>query len=369
MRSFALMCVAGLLGCSVSEATDCPVGGLDCPCTQGGSCDQLLSCVEGVCRLIEGGTENPTTASTGTPSGADDSTTVGATTMGADDGPKLDVGVGEDVPPEPCAEMGCKAIDLVFALDSSLSMGEEIAALGATAAFADIVDALANINCGDIDYRVGLTNDNDGGWIGAMGATWFDSQVMTADEISDAFGIAANNVLGNGGTAIGCEHVLTSVHGLLTTDATSFVRDEALLVVVLVTDVDDYGEYDQQGFGGPCDGFLCTETGLTPTEIYDDLVALKGGDEAGLAGIVVAGDPDVYAGDNTCGQPASCCGGGIECGQAHQAPKLYEYAGLHAGMNGLAADICAGAAMVPTLIEQALTENVDLACQTFEPEG
>ena len=42
---------------------------------------------------------------------------------------------------------------------------------------------------------------------------------------------------------------------------------------------------------------------------------------------------------------------------------------MQAGTNGFRGDICEGANQVPVLIQQALTNNIDLACQTFEPEG
>ena len=385
VRGLLFTSLIGLtIGCSTSGGgEDCPVGGLECPCTLGGSCDGDLVCLEGVCQTIGGATDPSATSDmtsvTTPPSTSDSGTTTATATATATmtmtsnestetDDTKLDVGT-QDVPMQPCAETGCKAIDMVFALDGTGSMIGEIQALAAVNAFAEIVQALEDINCGDIDYRIGVTNDSDGGWIGAAGATWFDSQVMTQDEIASAFSIAASSVLPSG-TAVGCEHVLNSAADLLASDTTSFLREDALLVLVLVTDVDDYGWYDQQGFGGPCDFFLCTQSGADPDTIQTNLVALKGGDELGVSAIVVAGDPMAHEGDNTCGQPASCCGVGLgECAEAHQAPKLYEFAGLQAGMNGYTADICAGDDQVPVAVREALENNIDLACQTFEPEG
>jgi hypothetical protein len=293
----------------------------------------------------------------------------------ADTGPKLDVGNGTDSGGA-CVEAGCSKVDMLFALDSSLSMMEEINALAAEAAFADIVTALDALNCGDIAYRIGLTNDNDGGFIGWNGADWFDSETMTQMEITTGFSNAAATVLGNGGTALGCEHVLSSSADLLASDDTGFLRPDALLVLVLVTDVDDYGDYDQLGWPGcqgglcPCN-MLCAQSGQPVMTIYDNLLALKGGDVNALSTIVVAGNPDVTAGMNFCGQPASCCGNLPfgECGQAHHADRLWEFAALMTGTNGYTADICAGAQAVPSSVEDALGDEIDLACQVFEPEG
>ncbi|MCH9686659.1 MAG: VWA domain-containing protein [Deltaproteobacteria bacterium] len=364
-----------------SAGADCSIGSQACSCTTGGACDPNLTCVDGTCVMIDCpvGSEGCTCTGGGAcdPGLAceNDICTAGGGTEGTDDGDTEaipDIGGGADSTGGFCKQTGCAAVDMLFAIDSSLSMMEEIDALSGSQSFASFVQDLEALNCGDIDYRIGLTNDNDGGFIGfgANGNPWFDSGEMTAEEISSAFTTAAGSVLGNGGTAIGCEHVLATALSTLALDTSGFLRDDALLVLVLITDVDDHGSYDQAGFGGPCDGFLCTETPQEVQTIYDQLVTLKGGDAQGLAAIVVAGDPNVTEGLNTCMQPASCCGvGGLECGQAHHANRLYEFAGLQAGTNGFTGNICEGANQVPLLIQEALTNNIDLACQTYEPEG
>jgi hypothetical protein len=349
------------LTCVADKCTlvECAVGSLDCQCTGGGACDPGLSCQNGMCVDEDGTGPGPEPMTSSSP-GSDDGS--------SDDGIKLDVGAG-DLPTGPCAETGCTQVDMLFALDSSLSMNEEIAALGASQAFTAIVQDLEALNCG-VEYRIGLTNDNDGGFISTAGVPWFDSNEMTAEEIASAFSSSASTVLGNGGTAIGCEHVLSSSLAALALDTTGFLRPDALLVLVLITDVDDYGAFDQMGFGGPCDGFLCTESPQPVADIYDALVTLKGGTPEALATIVVAGDPNNTAGLNLCQQPASCCGVGLgECGGAFHATRLHEFAGMQAGTNGFTGDICDGAAQIPVLIQQALTNDIDLACQTFEPEG
>ncbi len=342
---------------------DCPVGSEGCPCTDGGACDQGLSCQDGnICGDGSGPVSDTDGPGSATSNDSDDET----------GGIKLDVGSADSTGNE-CTQSGCTQVDMLFAIDSSLSMSEEIAALSASQAFSAIVQDLAELNCGGIEYRIGLTNDNDGGFIGfgANGNPWFDSMEMTSDEISSAFTAAAGTILGAGGTGIGCEHVLSSSLSTLALDTTGFLRQDALLVLVLITDVDDYGYYDQAG-SGFCEGLpvsLCPVAPQPVDTIYNQLVTLKGGAEEGVAAIVVAGDPDVTEGMNFCGQPASCCGGGGECGQAHHAPRLYEFAGMQTGMNGYSGNICDGAAQVPLLIQDALTNNIDLACQTYEPEG
>jgi hypothetical protein len=282
-----------------------------------------------------------------------------------DTGPKLDMGTGET--DGPCVETGCKKVDMLFALDGSASMIEEINALKAGQAFLGITEALEGLNCGGIDYRIGVTGDNDNGWITPNGWAdpnpWFDSGTYTAAQISVHFQAAATLVGNSGGAPLGCEHVLTSAVGLLGNDSSGFIRDDALLVLVIMTDVDDYGWYDQID-GNSC-GLGCDVSGQPVQTLQNTLVALKADDPAGVATIVIAGDPTANAGQNFCGQPQSCPGPV----SAFHADRLYEFASLQNGTNGFTADICDGAAAVPQAVQTALNDNIDLACQDFEPVG
>ncbi|MCA9691133.1 MAG: hypothetical protein R3A51_02335 [Nannocystaceae bacterium] len=386
------------LACGDSDET-CQLGAEGCDCTDGGGCDPGLSCLSGKCVDPGGTTAGPSTGD----SDSDGSTSDGETTAGTDSGsdgtttiepttdpsttiePTTDPSTTVEPTTDPsetdpsetdtdssttdpfCIPEGCKAIDLLFALDGSGSMATEINALSAAQAFASVVSLIEDINCGDIDYRIGVTDDNDGGfftpnnWNGPN--PWFDSMDMTPDEIAQAFQGAAAGVLSFFSTPTGCEHVLTSANALLTTDNTGFLRDEALLVVVLITDVDDYGAYDQQG-GNMC-GIGCNKAGPPVSSIYNNLVSLKGGDPAGVAAIVIAGDPSVNGGVNFCGQPGTCCGG-FDCDVFH-ADRLWDFSAMQAGQNGFTANLCDGPQSVPSSVEAALNGSIDLACQAFEP--
>src|SRR5690606_11747609 len=102
----------------------------------------------------------------------------------------------------------------------------------------------------------------------------------------------------------------------------------------------------------------------------DTLVGVKDRQMDGVAAIVLAGDPTSNAGLNFCDQPGSCgCSEAIpgfpDCEIFH-ATRLYQFAEM-LGDNGYAADLCEGAASVPGAVETALTENIDLACQSFDP--
>jgi len=272
-----------------------------------------------------------------------------------------------------CNPDGCQAIDVLFAIDGSGSMNEEIAALTQTAAFQEVIAALAAVNCGNIDYRVGVTGDNDNGFLVPSGwgspNPWFDSLEMTDMEMVAAFSSTASAVIGTTGTDEGCEHVLSSAVDLLYTDATGFVRDGALLVLVLITDVDDYGAYDQVG-GHSCGAIGCTTPPTDLQLMVDHLLELKDDDAAAVAAIVVAGDPAADGGVNLCNQPGSCnCIPNdvlLRCDAFH-ATRLWQFAGMLQGTNGFTANICGGPTSVPTAVQDAFNGAIGLACETYEP--
>lgn len=366
MRSLAGLAVvlAGVVlasSCAAGTANDdeCSVGGEGCPCTEGGACDPGLSCLSNLC-------VNPVPTGSG---GATSQSTTGSNSP-ASTGNFMSGSTGSG-----CMQTGCKKIDVLFALDGSGSMTEEINSLAASQSFTQTIQALAALNCGDIHYRIGVTNDNDGGFIVPNGwagpKPWFDSETMAASEIAAAFGGSCSKINGGSGVGTGCEHVLSSSAQLVATDSTGFIRPDALLVLVLVTDVDDYGAYDHQGFCSlfPSEG--CPTTGAPVAQIYGNLVAKKGGDPKSVAAIVVAGDPNVNAGKNFCDQPGSCgCvdmgGGFVDCSVFH-ADRLWEFANAQAGMNGYKGDLCAGPQSVPDAVKAALTSSIDLACQNYVP--
>ncbi len=391
-RALSASWVGACLGLFVAQACGdgggadaCPVGGRDCVCTGGGGCDPGLSCIDGVCLLPGDDTDSASASNSGSNSGtasasasnsasASGDTSAGgqssassgtADTTAGDGGPLLDVGRDETGPPA----SGCTAIDLLFVFDSSLSMIEERQALAATNAFTEIIGALEGINGGGVDYRIGVTDDKDSGFEVPLGwagpGPWFDSSELDADEMAQAFNGAVGQISGE--PPLGCEHVLTSATDLLLNDATGFVRPEALLVLVLLTDVDDYGAYDQPA-GNVC-GLGC---GTQPPYDVIQIAGLlsddvKGGQEGAVAAIVLGGDPAVNGGLTICQQPGSCGCNGIDCGVFH-AEKLYAFAAL-LGANGYTADLCLVGNTVPAAVEAALTENIDLACMTFEPAG
>ena len=391
----SLWCSAALLlglacgdsGGAGQDTTTCTVGSAGCPCTAGGGCDPNLECVANTCTAPNASTgadtgapttggaseagsateaQTATSAPTTGPTAETDTSAGVGDDSSSGDGPKLDVGVEDTTTGAPTE--GCRKIDMLFVLDGSGSMNEERSALGAVDAFTDIVTTLSNLN-GEIDYRIAVTTDNDDGYVTPgcwkQQNPWIDSVGNTPPDVAQAFNCAISG-FGNDNfeAPVGCEHVLTSAVDLLDGDPSGFVRKDALLVLVLVTDVDDYGAYDQQD-GNDC-GFGCATPPPPLASLTDRLISKVKNDEAdGVAAIVVAGDPNVDAGKNFCGQPGSCGCGGIDCAVFH-ATRLYEFTTM-LGANGFAADICGGAKAVPTAVEAALNDSIDLACMKFDP--
>ncbi len=361
---------------NMSACNSCKVGAESCPCTGGGGCDPGLTCLSDTCvdensqatgfastedeEEGSASSSSSSSASTDTSSSGESTDSTETTT-----GPILDsMETGTDG--GACNIDGCSAIDVLFAIDGSGSMSEEINALVASQAFNRVVEALEEVNCDDIEYRIGVTNDNSPNFITGLswaGANpWFDSTEMSSAEIQAAFSEAAPRVAPSG-VPVGCEHVLTNASQLLVGDTTGFLRTDALLLLVLITDVDDYGAYDNS-MGNTC-GLGCTVTPQAVSDLYDNFVTLKGGDEKGVAAIVVAGDPNANGGQNFCGQPRSC-GAPIE---GYHATRLYDFASMLYMNNGATSNVCNGPQMVPTAIETALRDNIDLACQGFVPPG
>lgn len=336
MAAFWSVCIA--YGCAAGgdtdEDTQCPVGSEGCKCTTGGACDPGLQCLSSIC------------VDPNNPTGSGGGGTGGGTGTG-----------GQDCVPD---GEGCQAVDVLFALDSSGSMNEENAALSATQAFKQVVDTIAAINCGQVDFRIGITNDNVPQFYSAFGSPWFDSGSMTNDDIAAAFTASANTVIGSDSASLGCEHVLSNSVDLLNADSTGFLREGALLVLVLVTDVDDFGVYDQPS-GNSC-GLGCAQSGQAVATLYNTLLTLKADEPKAIATIVIAGDPSSSTPDPLCGQPQACGS------NAFIATRLYDFANtVGAEGFGVTANICAGAAAVPGAVQAAFDTEIDLACQQLEP--
>ncbi len=255
---------------------------------------------------------------------------------------------------------GCTKVDVLFAIDGSATMFMERMALAHADAFAAFAETLAG---NGIDYRIGITTDSDHGFIGSNcwqdSLPWITSEGHTPAEAADMFECAVGVFEMDMYMApVGCEHVLTSAVDLLESNVGEFVRDDALLVVVLLTDVDDLGAYDQLG-GNTC-GNGC-ETAPTPVgELVTRLEGVKSQPGA-VTALVLAGNPAADAGLDACDRPGSCGCDGFDCDVFH-ADRLYQFADMM-GDRAATHDLCEGAGSIVDALVLGLTEVVAPACE------
>jgi hypothetical protein len=190
------------------------------------------------------GASGPTTGIGGTGSGTGGST-------GASGG-------GEDI--------GCKKMDILFVIDNSGSMAQEQANLSAN--FPKFIEVLNAARDGALDYRVGVTTTafpmeilgiplgtGEQGTllkIPSMTRPWLE---RTDQDITAAFTALAE--VGIGGS--GQEQPLKAARSALTDrvadgDNAGFLRDDALLAIVILTDEDDQSADNQGGLPFPIPG-------------------------------------------------------------------------------------------------------------------
>jgi hypothetical protein len=243
-----------------------------------GSVSMSMSAGEGTASGSEGGSEGVGTE--GMSASGDDST-------GTPVGPKFDLGVQPDAGPP--VEEGCTKVDFLFVIDNSGSMADEQDNL--TASFPGFISGIQGSLEQVDEYQVGVvTTDaygpNDaspgcgvlGGLVVQTGGSDSSSSVcgpyaggtnfMTeADDLNTAFACAAD--VGTAGD--GCErpmdamgNVLNKVHGGPGACNEGYLRDDALLVIVIITD-----EYDGAGDPEGC------ASGGDPASWYATVVASK----------------------------------------------------------------------------------------------
>ncbi len=197
--------------------------------------------------------------------------------------------------PEP-RPLGCDHVDLLFAIDASFSMQEEITALSGTV-FPELARRLEELGQGSLqDFRIGVidacpnpatlhtvSNDRDAednpiDCAFESGQPWMDS---TSSNLENEFGCVTNMYTDDfetvcldpkttpGGVSDQDERPAYAAWSALTDPNASganagFLRDNALLVVVAITDEDEELGLD-----------LPDQTN-DPQVIFDNLVSIKG---------------------------------------------------------------------------------------------
>jgi hypothetical protein len=311
-----------------------------------------------------------------TASGSSDETTA-ASTDESDSGERLDIGSTGDPTAEGTGGMtGCQNVDLLFVIDDSGSMSDNQDKL--TQAFPGMAQTIDDtlVAQQNIDYRIGVISSNildssacllgmcgpnflgrllheparvscndtpPGRWIeGSAGATAVSNQFTCIASLDQALDL---NGFPEGSSEAPFEATRLAFHDRVT-DAEAynagFLRDDALLVLILVTDEDDgsawMGASSWAPLGGP--GPLGAVG-----DYYDMVVQQKGGHPENVAVVAISG-------------PAS--GGGET-----DAPRIHQFLAL-AEPNAYWTDISGND--YSSALQDAL-ELIEGSCDGFIPPG
>ena len=310
-----------------------------------------------------GVTSAPGPSGTADPSAADASdgtsdmspTTSGSSTEGdhvTGGAPKLDL----PLPDAPPMGAGCRKVDLLFVIDNSLSMAAEQDNL--IQSFPGFITGIQT-QLEDADsYHVGVvTTDayaNNEGDCHALGGLVTDTKescgpfasggryMSEADDLTTAFACAAYVGLAGDNDEQPVAAAQAAISEALAGPGAcneGFFRDDALLVVTLITDEED--DNAGKGAGSPGD----------PPQWFEALVARKSGIETHLVVLAVVG-----------GAPGNMCPPYSPPTGAEESPRLVELAGMFT--YGSVGDVCADSY---DGFFQAAIAAIDTACDNFTP--
>lgn len=329
----------------------------------------------------------PGSASAGSSSGASDSdassgsgssgsSDSAASDSGASDStgkppPKFDLGVSPDggMLPE---DTGCKNVDLLFVIDNSGSMADEQQNL--VASFPGFVQAMQTQLETAMSYHVGVTTSDSnpynqcaqpGSLVTRTGGANSSNQTCgpynsgkafmdETDALAQKFACAGQ--VGTGGD--GNEQPMYTMNLALSAGMNApgacndgFIRPDALLVVVVITDEEDDHEVNA------CNQLPQSGSPGEPSDWYSQLVAQKGGIESNVVFLALIGPPA----PNSC-PPLDKCQGGIVGAEVSariaQVADMFTY--------GSVGQVCA-----PSYdgFFSAAIGVIDSACKNFQPPG
>lgn len=265
----------------------------------------------------------------------------------------------------------CQKVDFVFIVDDSGSMGQEQTALGqAFPQFATILENYQVSGGGKLDYRVAITTTgrtvhyrvqpplpglpavamNEAGDDGRFRATCnLPRRWLTREDPNVATALSCRANVGTSGPSFEMPFMTTmlALSARLQDTNAGFLRDDALLGVIVLTDEDDCSRRD--------DNFTIREgddgCAVAPAEMVGFLDQLKGGRGRWTAAVV--------AGPTTCESTY---------GSALAAPRLQQFVSLaNAGatQNAVFASICE--ANIAGALQRAL-DTFAAACDNFPIE-
>lgn len=262
---------------------------------------------------------------------------------------------------------GCTKVDLLFVVDNSESMmGEQENLIGS---FGGFIEAMRTTLVDAESYHVGVTTTDsnfgnapncrlDGALITELqgentsgstcGPYASGSSFMTeSDALETAFPCAAQ--VGTGG--IPFERPMDTMRAAISPAMVApgacndgFVRDDALLVIVVITDERDELSSDviQNGSAGD------------PPDWFADVVARKGGVEENVVVLSLVGNP----------APNACPQNGAEHEGAETATRIIEFTQMFT--HGTVGDVCAPS--YAQFFADAI-DVIDIACEGFTPAG
>lgn len=225
---------------------------------------------------------------TATPPTTTEAVTEGMTSMGADgstsDGLKFDLGIQPDAGPP--VEEGCTKVDFLFIIDNSGSMADEQDNL--TNSFPGFITGIQSALEQVDEYQVGVVTTDAygpntavpgcnvlGGLVTRTGGSDSSNAVcgpyaagnnfMTeADDLNVAFACAADTGTSGNGIERPMDAMTTVLNKTVGACNTGYLRDDALLVLVIITDeYDGAGDVEGQNSAG------------TPLDWYNTVVAAK----------------------------------------------------------------------------------------------
>lgn len=292
--------------------------------------------------------------------------------VGADDaGPRVD-GTGnpnEFIDAAPA--QACEKMDILFVIDDSGSMSEEQGNLASNfPMFASVINNYITRSGSPLDYRIGVTTTGrDVDYVLDLGLGFPPvpfSESGTNGELLMGCGMTRRwiqrsdtDVSGTlsciaqvGTTGPGYEMPLlmldwTLDERVLDNTNAGFLRDDALLAIVVLTDEDDCSREDNNftvGFVDACDSNLPE---VVPVSNFPDFLDNVKGARGRWAAAVIAG-------------PTDCTS---NFGDAVKANRLLDFV-AQTGTNGIFSSICDGD--LTTALNGAL-DTFDAACQNFPP--
>ncbi|MBX3211982.1 MAG: hypothetical protein KF850_08115 [Labilithrix sp.] len=293
--------------------------------------------------------------------------------LGGGDNNKNDSLGTDPTPEQPAPPEECQKMDILFVIDDSGSMQEEQANLVANfPKFVSKIDSFKTKSGSKLDWRIAVTTtgrdvayqiqlpigggsfpQNEKGDNGVFRMTPSCGTTKRWVEKADATAAKDFQCLARVGTSGPSIEMPLEATKLALVDRmadgtnTGFLRDDALLAIVILTDEDDCSR-DDNNFTIQND--VCkTMQGLKPISEYKGILDAVAKGAGRWATAVIAG-------------PTACQS---SFGKASEAARLQDFVGM-AGKNGTFSSICDGD--LSDALEKAL-DTFDAACKTLPPSS